>query len=73
MTGIAEDMVRKSSQLVNKIENDEDAEAILDVAIDIAAGIGALHGVPILAPVREAKKIYKQIQGDSGGGSAILE
>jgi hypothetical protein len=66
-TGILEDMVRKSGQLANKIQNDKDAIEILDVATDIAALAGVLFGIPILAPVRESKKIYKQIAKDSGG------
>ena len=65
VTGIMEQMVRKSNQLTNKIQNDAEAEEILDVALDIAANIAALHGVPILAPVREAKKAYKQVAKSS--------
>jgi len=65
VTALAEQMVRKSSQIANKIRNDEDAIEVLDVALDLAAGIAALKGVPIVSPVREAKKIYKQIEKDA--------
>lgn len=61
VTGMMEDMVRKSAQLASKIENDAQAEEILDVATDVAAMVAALNGVPLVAPVREAKKIYKQV------------
>jgi len=65
ITGLMEDIARNSTRLVNKISNDAEAEEVIDVATDLAAQIGATQGLPLLAPVREAKKIYKRIVGEA--------